>query len=73
LKSVLTQKLQENKLVLVDAIKFDEVKSKKFVALMKIFKITNALIIDEENKKFESLSAQCHKLQGYKAGGAQCF
>lgn len=57
LKSVLTQKLQENKLVLVDAIKFDEVKSKKFVALMKIFKITNALIIDEENKNL-SLSAR---------------
>jgi large subunit ribosomal protein L4 len=43
--------------VLVDAIKFDEVKSKKFVALMKIFKITNALIIDEENKNL-SLSAR---------------
>jgi large subunit ribosomal protein L4 len=57
LKSALSQKLQENKLVLVDAIRFDEVKSKKFVALMKSFKITNALIIDVENKNL-SLSAR---------------
>ena len=57
LKAALSQKLQENKLVLVDAIIFDEVKSKKFVALMKTFKITNALIIDEENKNL-SLSAR---------------
>jgi large subunit ribosomal protein L4 len=57
LKAALTQKLQENKIVLVDAIKLDEVKSKKFVALMKTFKITNALIIDEENKNL-SLSAR---------------
>jgi len=57
LKSALTQKLQENKLVLVDAIKLDEVKSKQFVALMKTLKITNALIIDEENKNL-SLSAR---------------
>ena len=57
LKAALSQKLQENKLVLVDAITLDEVKSKKFVALMKTFKITNALIIDEENKNL-SLSAR---------------
>jgi large subunit ribosomal protein L4 len=57
LKAALTQKLQENKLVLVDAIKLDEVKSKKFVALMKTFKITNALIVDEENKNL-SLSVR---------------
>jgi len=57
LKAALSQKLQENKLVLVDAITFDEVKSKRFVALMKTFNITNALIIDEENKNL-SLSAR---------------
>ncbi|HPD61063.1 MAG TPA: 50S ribosomal protein L4 [Thermodesulfobacteriota bacterium] len=57
LKAALSQKLQENRLVLVDAIRLDEAKSKKFVALMKTFKITNALIIDEENKNL-SLSAR---------------
>lgn len=57
LKAALSQKLQENKLVLIDAIRLKEVKSKKFVALMKTFKITNALIIDEENKNL-SLSAR---------------
>lgn len=57
LKSALTQKLKENKLVLVDAITLDEVKSKKFVAFMKTLKISNALIIDEENKNL-SLSAR---------------
>jgi len=57
LKAALSQKLQENKLVLVDAIRLDEAKSKKFVALMKTFKIANALIVDEENKNL-SLSAR---------------
>ena len=57
LKAALSQKLKENRLVLVDVIRLDEVKSKKFVALMKTFKITNALIIDEENKNL-SLSAR---------------
>lgn len=57
LKSVLSQKAQENKLVLIDSLTFDEIKSKKFVALMKSLKINNALIIDEENKNL-SLSAR---------------
>ncbi|MCX8011763.1 MAG: 50S ribosomal protein L4 [Desulfobacterota bacterium] len=50
LKSALTQKLRENKLVVIDAITLDEVKTKKFVALMKTLNINNALIIDKENK-----------------------
>jgi large subunit ribosomal protein L4 len=57
LKSVLSQKVQENKMVLIDSIKFDEVKTKKFVALMKSFNIGNALIVDDENKNL-SLSAR---------------
>ena len=57
LKSALTQKLKENKLVLVDSITLNEIKSKKFVAFMKTLKISNALIIDQENKNL-SLSAR---------------
>ena len=57
LKAVLSQKLKENKLVLIDAIKFDEIKSKKFIALMKVLKISKALIVDVDNKNL-SLSAR---------------
>ncbi len=73
LKSSLTQKLQENKLVLVDAIKLDEVKSKQFVALMKTLKITNALIIDEENKNLRLSARNVTNFKVLKPEGLNVF
>ena len=73
LKAALSQKLQENKLVLVDAITLDEVKSKKFVALMKTFRITNALVIDEENKNLSLSARNVTNFKVHQARGAQCF
>lgn len=49
LKSVLSQKLKDNKLIVIDSIDLDNIKTKLFVSLMKNLKISNALIIDANN------------------------
>ena len=45
LKSVLTSKVAENKLVVVDELKLDEIKTKKFVQVMDNLKVEKALVI----------------------------
>ena len=45
LKSALTSKVQENKFIVVDELKFDEIKTKKFVEVMKNLKVEKALVV----------------------------
>jgi len=49
LKSALSQKLVENKLIVVDSISLDSIKTKKFLAIMRNLRINDALIIDQDN------------------------
>lgn len=49
LKSALSQKLAENKLIVVDSLFLDGVKTKKFLAIMQTLHIHDALIIDQDN------------------------
>ncbi|MBN2467588.1 MAG: 50S ribosomal protein L4 [Deltaproteobacteria bacterium] len=49
LRAVLSQKLQDNRLVVVDALNLNEMKTKLFVSLMENLQIPNALIIDMNN------------------------
>jgi len=49
LKSALSQKLVESKLIIVDALSLDSIKTKEFVGIMKNLRIDNALIIDQDN------------------------
>jgi len=64
LKSVLSQKLKENKLIVIDSIDLDNIKTKLFVSLMKNLKISNALIIDANNTnlKYSSRNAPGFKV-----------
>ena len=48
LKSVLTSKVQENKFIVVDELKLDEIKTKKFVAVMNNLKAEKALVVLNE-------------------------
>lgn len=57
LRSVLTQKLRENRLVIVNALTLEIVKTKAFVSIMRELNIPNALIIDVNNGNLE-LSAR---------------
>ena len=45
LKSVLTSKVAENKFVVVDELKLDEIKTKKFVQVMNNLKVEKALVV----------------------------
>jgi large subunit ribosomal protein L4 len=45
LKSVLTSKVADEKLVVVDELKLDEIKTKKFVEVMKNLKAEKALVV----------------------------
>ena len=52
LKSVLTSKVQENKFIVLDELKLDEIKTKKFVEVMNNLKVSKALVVlaeDDQN------------------------
>ena len=49
LKSALTSRVQENKFIVVDAIKLEEAKTKKFAEALSNLKVTKALVILNEN------------------------
>ncbi|MBD5395994.1 MAG: 50S ribosomal protein L4 [Lachnospiraceae bacterium] len=52
LKSALTSRVQENKLIVVDELKFDEIKTKKFKAVLDNLKVSKALVVlaDKDEK-----------------------
>ncbi len=64
LKSVLTSCVQENKLIVVDELKFDEIKTKNMVNVLKNLKAEKALVVLAENDKNVTCSA--HNIQGVK-------
>jgi large subunit ribosomal protein L4 len=45
LKSALTSRVNENKFIVVDELKLDEIKTKKFVAVMNNLKVEKALVV----------------------------
>ncbi|MDD3219762.1 MAG: 50S ribosomal protein L4 [Lachnospiraceae bacterium] len=49
LKSALTSKVQNNNLVVVDELKFDEIKTKNMKAVLDNLKVTKALIVLDNN------------------------
>lgn len=54
LKSALTSRVQENKLIVLDELKFDEIKTKKCVEVLNNLNVNKALIvIGEENENVE--------------------
>ena len=58
LKSALTNAVQENKLIVVDEIKFDEIKTKNFQAMLDALKVENAFVLLDSNDKNTVLSAR---------------
>ena len=49
LKSALTSRVNENKFVVVDELKFDEIKTKNFKAVMNNLKVSKALVVLADN------------------------
>ena len=58
LKSVLTSRVLDNKLIVVDELKFDEIKTKRFQAVMDNLKVKKALVVIADNDEKITMSAR---------------
>ena len=58
LKSALTSRVQENKLIVVDELKFDEIKTKKFAEVLNNLNLDKALVVLNENDEKVVMSAK---------------
>ena len=58
LKSALTDRVQTNRLVVVDELKFDEIKTKNFAQVMKNLNVSNGLVVVNENDEKVMMSAK---------------
>ena len=58
LKSALTSRVNENKFVVVDELKFDGIKTKRFKAVMDNLKVSKALVVLDTNDQNTVLSAR---------------
>ena len=58
LKSALTSKVQDSRLIVVDELKFDEIKTKNFVAVMNNLKVQKGLVVIADNDANVVMSAR---------------
>ena len=58
LKSALTSRVQENKFIVVDELKFDEIKTKNFKNVMNNLNVSKALVVLADNDQNTVLSAR---------------
>ena len=58
LRSALTSRVQDNKFIVVDELKFDEIKTKKFQNVMDNLKVSKALVVLADNDQNAVLSAR---------------
>ena len=58
LKCALTSRVQANKFIVVDELKFDEIKTKKFQGVMDSLKVNKALVVLADNDQNTVLSAR---------------
>ena len=58
LKSALTSRVQENKLVVLDELKFDAIKTKNMTAVLNALNVKKALVVINENDQNVVLSAR---------------
>ncbi len=58
LKSALTSKVNDSKFIVVDDLKMDEIKTKKFQEVLKNLKVNKALVIINENDQNVVMSAR---------------
>ena len=58
LKSALTSRVQENKLIVVDELKFDDIKTTNFKKVMENLKVDKALVVLADNDEKVVMSAR---------------
>ena len=67
LKSALTSRVEENKFIVVDEMKFEEIKTKNFQAMLNNLSVAKALVVLEEGNTNAALSAR--NIEGVKTAG----
>jgi large subunit ribosomal protein L4 len=73
LKSALTQKLVEDKLIIVDSISLDSIKTKKFLSIMGNLNISDALIIDQDNLNLRLSARNVPKIKVLQPDGLNTY
>ncbi len=58
LKSALSAKVEEKKFIVIDEIKFDEIKTKNFAGMLKNFEVKKALVVLEDGNTNAEISAR---------------
>ncbi|MDE6435235.1 MAG: 50S ribosomal protein L4 [Lachnospiraceae bacterium] len=58
MKSVLTSRVNEEKFIVLDELKLDEIKTKKFVEVMNNLEVSKALVVTKDNDENVVLSAK---------------
>ena len=58
MKSVLTSKVNEEKFIVLEELKLDEIKTKKFVEVMNNLEVSKALVVTKDNDQNVVLSAK---------------
>lgn len=58
LKSALTSRVEENKFIVIDDLSFDEIKTKKFQAVLNNLNVNKALVVLEDGNKNAEISAR---------------
>lgn len=58
MKSALTSRVNEEKFIVLDELKFDEIKTKKFVEVMNNLEVAKALVVTKDNDQNVVLSAR---------------
>ena len=58
LKSALSNAVAENKLIVLDEIRFDEIKTKNFQSMLDAFKVNKAFVLLDQNDQNTVLSAR---------------
>ena len=58
LKSALSSRVEENKFIVVDELNFDEIKTKKFQAVLNNLNVNKALVVLEDGNKNVEISAK---------------
>lgn len=58
LKSALTSRVEEKKFIVIDEIRFDEIKTKNFANILKNLDVSKALVVLEDDNKNAELSAR---------------
>ena len=58
LKSALTSRVEENKFIVIDELKFDEIKTKKFQAVLNNLNVNKALVVLEDGNTNVEISAK---------------